>query len=140
MRSLNLEMRGLNMKKADKYILLAIIILVVLSSLGVYISQTILAKPGATALISQDGDVIQTIDLSKVEDPYEFTIKSNNKGINTVYVEKDHIKFASANCPDQLCVKTGLLSRSNDIAVCLPHGLIIEIQGGSEGEIDILAH
>lgn len=128
------------MKKADKYILLSLTFLLVVSIMGVFIFKVLLAKPGTTAIISQNGSVIHTIDLSRVDEPYEFTIETDHGGFNRVYVEKDRIKFSDADCPDKLCVQNGFLSYTNDIAVCLPHGLLIEIEDGEEGEIDILAH
>lgn len=128
------------MKKADKYILFGVIILLALSSISVYIFKIFLSKPGATAIITQNGSVIHRIDLSEVNNPYEITIESDNNGYNTIYVEKYKIKFSQSNCPDQLCVKTGFLSNISDIAVCLPHGIFIEIEGEAEGDIDILAH
>lgn len=128
------------MKKADKYILLGIAILLVISIAGVYLFKTYFSTPGATAMITQKGKLIHTIDLNSVTEPYEITVASDNDGFNTIYIAKDKIKFSNANCPDQLCVKTGFLAHTNDISVCLPHSLFIEIQGGSQGEIDTLAH
>lgn len=128
------------MKKTDKYVLLGAMILLVLSSLGVFIFKFVLARPGTTALVSQNGKLIKTIDLSKVHEPYEFTIETDKGHSNTIYVEKNKIKFIKANCPDKRCVKTGFLATTNDIAVCLPHGLLIQIEGTKEGEIDSLAH
>ena len=128
------------MKKADKYILFGVIILLGISIVSVYIFKTFLSKPGATAIITQNGSVIHRINLNQVADPYEIAIESDNNGYNTIHVEKYKIKFSQANCPDQLCVKTGFLSNISDIAVCLPHGVFIEIEGDAEGDIDILAH
>lgn len=128
------------MKKADKYIVIGIFILLLISSLWVFIYKNSGDIKGSQAVISKNGDIIETIDLSLVKEPYEFTIKSKNNGYNTIYVEKDKIKFIEANCPDKLCVKTGLLTNTSDIAVCLPHGIIIEIKNGKDGQIDSLAN
>lgn len=128
------------MKKADKYIIIGIFILLLISSLWVFIYKSSKDVKGSQAVISKDGNIIETIDLSLVKEPYEFTIKSKNNGYNTIYVEKDKIKFIEANCPDKLCVKTGLLTNTSDIAVCLPHGIIIEIKNGKDGQMDSLAN
>lgn len=128
------------MKKADKYILIGLGALLVISLIGVFVFQMIFTSPGANAIITQNGTIIHTINLQAVAEPYELTVETGDHGYNIIYVEKDRIKIRDANCPDQLCVKTGFLSHTNDISVCLPHGLFIEIQGGTEGEIDILAH
>ena len=128
------------MKKADKYISLALILLLILSMSGVFIFKTLLAKPGATAVITQNGLIIHQIDLSQVSEPYELIIDNENGGSNTVYLAKDKIKFIQANCPDQLCVQTGFLKTTSDISVCLPHSLMIHIEGDLQGDMDTLAH
>lgn len=127
------------MKKADKYILLGIGLLLIISIMGLILFKTVFAVPGATAIISQNGRVIHRIDLNTVKSPYQITVKTDDNGYNIIYIEKDKIGFRDANCPDKVCIQTGFLSHTNEIAVCLPHGLFIEIEGGSEGDIDILA-
>ena len=128
------------MKKADKYILLTVAILLVLSTLSVYLFKTHFSKPGAIAVITQNGTPIHKIDLKHVESPYEITTQSDHDGYNKISIQKDAIKITDANCPDKLCVRTGSLSYTGDIAVCLPHGLMIEIQEGETGELDSLSY
>lgn len=128
------------MKKADKYTLLGIGILLLITSIGVFLFKTVFSAPGATAIITQNGNIIHRINLEEIKDPYEIIVKNDHNGYNTIYIEENKIRFIDANCPDKLCVQTGFLSNTNDISVCLPHSLFIEIQGGSEGDIDILAH
>lgn len=128
------------MKKADKYILLGIGIFLSLSIILVFIFKTFFTTPGARAIVTQNGNIIHTINLNEVSEPYEIIVETDHNGYNTIYIDKDKIRFTDANCPDQLCVQTGFLSNTSDIAVCLPHGLFIEIEGGTEGDIDILAH
>lgn len=128
------------MKNADKYILLGIALVLTLSILGVYLSKTLFSRPGTLAIITQNGTPIHKIDLSHVHKPYQMTIRSNNGGYNTISVEKDMLKVSDSDCPDKLCVKTGPLTYTGDLAVCLPHGLFIEIQAGDKGEIDSLSY
>ena len=127
------------MKKADKYILLVISVLLILSITGIYIFKTYFSKPGSIAIISIDGNPVYEVDLSKVNTPYEHMVQTAN-GYNNIYIEKGQIKVIDANCPDKLCIKTGALSHTGDIAVCLPHGLLIEITEGETGDIDSLSY
>lgn len=128
------------MKKADKYILFGILALLILSALSFYILKTYFSKPGAVAIITQNGIPIHKIDLKHVEIPYEITIAAENGGYNTVYIQQNQIEIIEADCPDQLCTNTGPLSYTGDISVCLPHGLMVEIQEGETGEIDSLSY
>lgn len=130
----------MNIKKADKYILLGITLFLTVSILGVYLFKTHFSRPGAIAIITQNGTLLHKIDLNNVDIPYEFVVLADEHHYNTIYVEKNQIRVMDANCPDKLCVKSGILSHTGDIAVCLPHGLFIEILEGEAGEIDSLSY
>lgn len=128
------------MKKNDKYIIIGIVVFIIIVTAIIYIPKWFSKANGSTAIITKDGFEIERIDLDLVDEPYEFTVESKGSGYNTIYVEKNKIKFIDANCPDKLCVKTGGLTYSNDIAVCLPHGVFIEIESDTEGEVDSLLY
>ncbi len=100
-------------------ILLAALLL--LSGLAVLIQRSAPARRG-TAKLYLRGELIRTIDLSGVEEPYEFTV-SSELGENTVRVEPGRIRVVSADCPDGVCVRMGWLSSAP--IVCLPHELVI---------------
>lgn len=53
-------------------------------------------------------------------------------------VRGGQIAFIRSDCPDQICVHTGFLSRSGRMAACLPNSVILFIlQSGEEDELDI---
>ncbi len=85
---------------------------------------------GQVAEIYVNGELLQQVDLNKVETPYEIPIEQNGK-LNIVYVEDGQISVKSANCPDGLCVKQGAISNSFYPIVCLPNNVVIKIKGGS---------
>ncbi|MBQ8731759.1 MAG: NusG domain II-containing protein [Oscillospiraceae bacterium] len=37
--------------------------------------------------------------------------------------------FESSDCPDRLCVQKGRLSLAGDVAVCLPNGVVLRLEG-----------
>ena len=86
-----------------------------------------LASPGVRARISQNGAVIRTLSLDEEQ---EFTLSAPNGGSNTVTVRDGKIRVSHATCPDQICVKQGWVDARSTPIVCLPNGLVIEIQGG----------
>ena len=66
------------------------------------------AKTDASAAeIVQDGNVIQTVDLSSVSEPYDITLRTEDGGYNTIHVEQGSIRVSEADCPDRFCVKQG---------------------------------
>ncbi len=96
---------------------------------------------GAVANIYEDGICIKSIDLSKVTEPYEFTIETEH-GINKISVEKGRISIDEADCFDQVCVNQGWISNSVTPIVCLPHKIIIKLEDtakNSQTDFDTLS-
>ena len=90
------------------------------------------ATPAAWAVVYQDGEVVERIDLSRVTEGYSFTVEGQ-WGSNTVEVEPGRIRVSAADCPDQVCVRQGWVSDSASPIVCLPHRLVIQLTGGESG-------
>ena len=86
------------------------------------------------ARITRDGVLLEEIDLNKVDQPYTLTFEDES-GSNTVSVEKGRIRISEADCPDQVCVNQGWIADGTVPIVCLPHRLMVEIEGGG-GELD----
>ena len=95
------------------------------------------AQRGKTAVIKRGGEVIKTIDLSAVSEPYEIKIEGDG-GFNIISVEKDRIAVKDADCPDKLCVKQGFIDTGAYPIVCLPHKVTVSIENGA-GEVDAVA-
>lgn len=111
------------MKKND-ILLIGIVIVISLAALLVY---NILGKgEQVIAVVSQNNKVIERIDLSKVKEPRTITVSGDYH--NIIKVEKDRIRFEKSDCPEQICVHTGWLSKFGDIAVCMPNKAIIDIE------------
>ena len=90
---------------------------------------------GTIACITQDGTVIERIDLSAVKEPYSFTITCD-EGENTVEVKPGAIRISHAACRDQVCVSNGWSSAGSLPIVCLPHKLVISFASDTQAEID----
>lgn len=88
------------------------------------------------AEIVSDGKTIDTIDLSKVTEPYEIEV-NNELGYNKISVEPGRIAVVEADCPDKLCVNQGYIGSGGLPIVCLPHMLTITMT--DSGEIDAVA-
>lgn len=87
-----------NLKWAIMFLLLIVICLSVL-----LMHKTFYAK-APTAQIIQDGKVIHTIDLTKVNKSYELEINAVSGGTNIVRVEHGKIGIIRASCPDKICI------------------------------------
>ena len=97
--------------------------LVVLGGVGVYCFR----GGGTVATVWLDGEVIETIDLSAVAIPYDFTV-SSEYGTNVIHVEHGAISVSESDCANQICVNQGSISSSAIPITCLPHRLVIQIE------------
>ena len=49
---------------------------------------------------------------------------------NVIFEVRDgQIAFVKSDCPDQICVRTGFIHRSGQMAACLPNGLVLFLSG-----------
>ena len=82
-------------------------------------------------IIEVDGEVYYKADMREVDGI--FPISTPNGGENRVYIQDDLVFMESANCPDQLCVKQGVITDNTVPIVCLPNRVIVRIEGGESG-------
>lgn len=127
------------MKKGDKIVLVTIMILIICSVAGILGYRYFNKNSKIVATIKQDGKIIKTIDLSKVSKAEEIRVSSESDHYNIIKVEKGRIRFIDADCPDKICIKAGWLKKPGDSAACLPHKIIITIQGKNL-EVDDVAY
>ena len=71
--------------------------------------------------------------------PMEITLE-NRHGRNTLRLTRDGAEIIFASCPTQICVHTGKITNSRQMIVCLPHHLIITLEGSEHGaDVDAVA-
>ncbi len=114
------------MRKKDIICLIIIVLLLFLGYAALKNFQSIQGSKGRIAIIIQQERVIERIDLDKVSEPREIRLSGSYD--ETILVEKGRIRFKEADCPDQICVKTGWLEEPGDTAVCLPNRAIVRIE------------
>ena len=96
---------------------------------GLLLWHALAATGGTIAVISVDGKELDRIDLSRVREPYDIEI-STEYGRNIVHVEPGAVSVSEADCPDRVCVHQGRLTGGGIPLVCMPHRLVIYIEGG----------
>lgn len=75
-------------------------------------------------IISQNGVIVERIDLSKVSAPYTLRFEWEG-GYNLVEVRSDTVEVIEADCSNQVCVQHGALQEHGSPITCLPHRLSI---------------
>ncbi len=114
------------MKKGLVYGILTALVLVL--ALICFYFYGVKKEQGVRALIYKDGELIKTVSLENVSEPYEFEIR-DGESFNVIRVEEGRIRVVSASCPDKVCVNSGYISDGVMPIVCLPNKLVIEIEG-----------
>ena len=105
---------------------IAVIAAIIVAAL-IFAYMSISGGENLQAVITVDGEVIETIDLSSVKE--KITIIPDTQPEIVIVAENGEIRFESAECEDKLCVNTGSLKKGGDTAVCLPAKTVITVEG-----------
>jgi len=96
-----------------------------------------LLQKGEVVGIYQDGELLRTVDLSKITETETMTV-SGSAGDNVIEISPGSICVASADCPDQTCVKHGPLREGGAPIICLPNRLVIRWMEDTGTEYDAM--
>ena len=121
-------------KKKIKRDIMLIATLIIVCVAAFLIINFVVKKDGITAVVKVDGNIVYMLPLDKNA---SVTVEGYQGGSNTVVIENGTVYMKDADCPDKLCEKTGKISKNGETIVCLPHRVVVEIQGG-EGNVDSL--
>lgn len=122
-------MKTMEKKKRNTIILLAAVLIIAAG--GVILQQTVLKRPGVCAIVQVDGEEIARLDLAK---DTVLTVGDGKKDYNIIEIKEGYAAVVEADCADHICVRTGKVQNQGDVIACLPHGLIVYIECGEDGE------
>lgn len=122
-------------QKTKAELILVIVLIAIAACFYLYLNFLSPSK-GAKVQILVDGEVTQEYDLYSIQ---KVSIETENGGQNILVIDKGECYLEDANCPDKLCVKQGVISKSGQSIICLPHKVVITISGGEEQEVDSVA-
>jgi len=91
-------------------------------------------EDGGKAVVYVNGEAQQTISL-KEDGEYKFEVED---GYNILAVKDGKADMIEADCRDKICVNHTPIYRENESITCLPHKLVVEIEGGEENEVDVV--
>lgn len=131
------------MKQKNDIKLVVVLLVIGFAIMGI---MQLLKQEGGEAIVTVDGEEIASYSLDK-NGSYEITGVDGGK--NTLVIEDGQAYMSQADCPDELCVKTGRVQYDGETIVCLPHKVVVTIQseekakvkesGNSEMDIDAVA-
>lgn len=119
------------LKKYRNDLLLGAGILLIAGVVAIVYTIMVPSKSGKV-VVKVDGEVVGTYPLSEDRE----TVIQTENGTNHLVIKDGTAYLKEADCPDQLCVKQGKISKTGKLIICLPHKLIIEIVSGEESGLD----
>lgn len=117
------------MKKFD----VIIAVIVIAAAAALYFGGVLSPKDkGAVAVIYIDGEEYKRLPL---DTDTEETVETEY-GINVITIKDGYADCTHADCKDRLCVNQKKINKVNQTIVCLPHKLVVEIEGTDTSKID----
>lgn len=93
---------------------------------------------GTQVEIELDGKPYAKYKFAEINSDKSIEI-SSDYGYNIINISKNGVEVTKSDCPDQIDVRQGKISRAGQSLICLPHRLVIRITGGG-GEADATAY
>lgn len=121
------------MRRGDRFVFLALCLMVMLSLFPLFFR----GGTARYARVSLDGELVERVDLQGEGLPRRIEVLGDDGSRNVILVDRGRIRMEESNCPDGLCVRRGWLERPGATAVCLPHRVMISVEG--EGDLDAIS-
>ena len=61
-------------------------------------------------------------------------------GTTRVEISQGRARVVDSPCRDKICISRGALSEAGDWTACLPNGVIVEVSGSPDGEVDAITY
>lgn len=110
--------------------IILVLVMLVAAMMALLIINYGVKKKGTYAVVKVDGQELYKLELDK---DTTIDVAGYQGGLNRIEVKAGKVSMTEADCPDELCVKTGKISRTGETIVCLPHRVVIEIKS-TQGE------
>jgi hypothetical protein len=113
-------------------------LLLLLSAGGIAVSFYLFPATGTQlAEISVDGTVVRTVTLRPGYHE-EFRI-GGSEHYDVIEIDGSRVRVKEADCPDQICVKTGWIRTAPQQIVCLPWRVVVRVKAVASTDIDDIA-
>lgn len=116
-------------RRNDILLIVGLMLAALIGGIVFYLTRT----DGRKVVIRNDYGIQGIYDLNE---PLDMVIENDYGGTNHLHVENGMAWLDEASCPDQICVQQGKIQYVGESIICLPNGLIIEIFGEDELNMD----
>lgn len=120
------------MKKGDK-ILIVLILLIGISFLG-YKHFTKEISTDMKVLIYIDSKLYKEEFITNKDKKIEI---DNEYGHNIIHIHNGGVEMLESDCDNKVCLDTGFIEGKNEMIVCLPHKLFIQIVSTKDEKVEV---
>lgn len=117
----------------NDFILVGVILAVALAVFAVFF---LFGEEGGYATVILDGEMIGEYSLYEDRE-IELVTGENGEYYNILVISSGEAYVREANCPDGICSDHRPIRKVGDTIVCLPHKLVIRIDGKNDSGVDI---
>ena len=116
-------------KKQDIWLIAGILVIALAAALIWQLRK----ETGAHVIVRIDGSATAEYSLNQDR---EVELEGYQGGKNLMRIRDGRVSVTEADCPDGICVNEGEIQYSGQTIVCLPHRIVIEIEGAEEALVD----
>ena len=124
-------MNWLNTHRNDVLLVAGLLILGGMLALFLYATR----QAGGCVSVRVDGELLMELPL----DQNTQVVLGEGEHTNTLVIENGTARVVEASCPDQICVNQGVVRYAGESIVCLPHKLVVTVEGGQADDVDATA-
>lgn len=111
-------------------VLLVAVLLALAGALALFLLLN--RQDGGYVSVQVDGEVLMELPLNEDTE----LVLGEGEHTNTLIIRDGTAQVIEASCPDQVCVRQGAVRYEGESIVCLPHKLVISIEGGQKNGVD----
>ena len=109
-------------KLGNDFILLGVLILI---GAALWMTVVFFSKAGSYVVVTIDKEIVDRVPLN-VDGEYSY---KTDKGINVLVIKDGKADITEADCPDKICVNSPKILRTGETITCLPHRLVVTVEG-----------
>lgn len=109
------------MKKNDFILIFSILALALMCMAVLYISR----DSKTCVKIYVDNELIAALPI---KEDCKFDIDGVNGSHNLLIIENGNVYMKEADCPDKICIQTGIVTELTQTIVCLPNRVVVVIE------------
>ena len=118
------------MKRLRYDLILIIALLIVSAGAGLMLRPQ---EEGGTVVVTVDGTETGRYALDE-----DRTVRiESSGGYNLLTIQNGTAAVTEADCGDHTCIRTGEIHLDGQSIICLPHKVVITVEGGRQDEVDL---